>query len=167
MPFYVFSFFKKLENSWFYSVSVSVVQQSDPITHFPVLYSRTPLPIHSKCNSLHPPTLKSLSILLSPHGYHKSALHVQDLFLDFSLKKKQKKIFFFFGFFWFGFVLLFRSIWQSPGRGWIAATTTGLCHSHSSVGSEPYLWPTPQLKAMLDPQLTERGQGPNLGLPGY
>ena len=35
-------------------------------TQFPVLCCRVPLPIHSKCNSLHPETLKCPSIPLPP-----------------------------------------------------------------------------------------------------
>ena len=35
-------------------------------TQFPVLYSGTPLPLHSKCNSLHPPNPNSPSITLPP-----------------------------------------------------------------------------------------------------
>ena len=37
-------------------------------TQFPVLYSRTSLPIHSKCNSLHLPTPNSPSIPLPLHS---------------------------------------------------------------------------------------------------
>ena len=37
----------------------------------------------------------------------------------------------------------------------------GLLHSHSDTGSEPRLRPIPQLTAMLDPQPTEQGWGPN------
>ena len=40
---------------------------------------------------------------------------------------------------------------SSQARGQIGATAAGLCHSHSNVGSEPRLWPTPQLMAMSDP----------------
>ena len=36
-------------------------------------------------------------------------------------------------------------------RGQIGATPAGLCHSHSNAGSRPYLGPTPQLTATLDP----------------
>ena len=72
-----------------YSVmSISTVQQSDPIIHiytfffshylpscstpkdwtlFSVLCCRTPLPIHSKCNSLHLPNPNSPSTPLPPH----------------------------------------------------------------------------------------------------
>ena len=50
----------------------------------------------------------------------------------------------------------------SQARGWIRAAAAGLPHSHSNVGSKPHLWPTPQLKAMPDPEPTERGQGSNL-----
>ena len=39
----------------------------------------------------------------------------------------------------------------SQVRGLISAVATGLHHSHSNRGSEPHLWPTPQLMAMLDP----------------
>ena len=35
-------------------------------------------------------------------------------------------------------------------------------HRHSNTGSEPSLQPTPQLRAMQGPRLTERGQGLNL-----
>ena len=39
----------------------------------------------------------------------------------------------------------------SQARGLIGAVATGLYHSHSNVGSEPRLRPTPQLMAMSDP----------------
>ena len=39
----------------------------------------------------------------------------------------------------------------SQARGQIRAKAAGLCHSHSSVGSEPRLQPIPQLTAMSDP----------------
>ena len=45
--------------------------------------------------------------------------------------------------------------------GWIRASAPGLCYSHSSSGSEPHLWPTPQLTATLDPPPTEWGHGLN------
>ena len=40
---------------------------------------------------------------------------------------------------------------SSQTRDWIRAIAAGLCHSHSNVGSEPHLWPTPQLMITLDP----------------
>ena len=40
---------------------------------------------------------------------------------------------------------------SSQARGLIGAVATGLRHSPSPAGSEPYLRPTPQLKAMPDP----------------
>ena len=46
-------------------------------------------------------------------------------------------------------------------RGLTGAVATGLRQSHSNAGSEPSLPPTPELTAMPDPQLTERGQGSN------
>ena len=39
----------------------------------------------------------------------------------------------------------------SQARGLIGAVAAGLHQSHSNVGSEPCLRPTPQLTAMLDP----------------
>ena len=39
----------------------------------------------------------------------------------------------------------------SQARGKIGATAAGLYHSHSSIGSEPHLQPTPQLTATSDP----------------
>ena len=39
----------------------------------------------------------------------------------------------------------------SLARGPMGGTTASLRHSHSNVGSEPHLRPTPQLMAMLDP----------------
>ena len=59
-----------------------------------------------------------------------------------------------FFFFFFFFFCLFRATPMAYGsfqaRGLIAAAA-GLHHSHSYVGSEPYLQPTPQLVEMLDP----------------
>ena len=39
----------------------------------------------------------------------------------------------------------------SQARGLIGAVAAGLHHSHSNMGAEPHLPPTPQLKAMPDP----------------
>ena len=33
-------------------------------------------------------------------------------------------------------------------RGWIGAVAGSLHHNHSNVGSEPHLWPIPQITAM-------------------
>ena len=55
----------------------------------------------------------------------------------------------------------------SHARGQIGAAVAGLCHSHSNVGSELCLWPTPQLMTTLDPQPIEGGQGSNLYPHGY
>ena len=49
----------------------------------------------------------------------------------------------------------------SQARGRIGATTASLHHSHSNMGSEPCLQPTPQLTATADPLLTDQGQGSN------
>ena len=43
----------------------------------------------------------------------------------------------------------------SQARGRIRAVAADLSHSHSNIGSEPRLQPTPQLMAMPDPQPTE------------
>ena len=51
--------------------------------------------------------------------------------------------------------LLFRAAPMAYGgsqaRCQIRATAAGIHHSHSSAGSEPCLWPIPQLMAMPDP----------------
>ena len=39
----------------------------------------------------------------------------------------------------------------SQARGPVRAIAAGLCQSHSNMGSEPHLKPTPQLTAMPDP----------------
>ena len=39
----------------------------------------------------------------------------------------------------------------SQARGLIGAIASSLRHSHSNVGSEPSLWPIPQLTATPDP----------------
>ena len=49
----------------------------------------------------------------------------------------------------------------SQARGLITTVATGLHHSHSNAGSEPHLWPTPQLMATPDPSPTEQGRGSN------
>ena len=48
---------------------------------------------------------------------------------------------------------------SSQAKGWIGAVAAS--YSHSNARSELCLWPTPQLMAMPDPSLTERGQGLN------
>ena len=54
-------------------------------------------------------------------------------------------------------LLFFAISWAAPvayggsqARGLIRAVATGLRQSHSNVGSEPHLQPTPQLMATLD-----------------
>ena len=68
------------------------------------------------------------------------------------------KIFFFltsFFFFFFFFFCIFRAAPAAYGgsqaRGLIGAVAAGLHHSHSNMGSEPHLQPTPQLTATPDP----------------
>ena len=65
-------------------------------------------------------------------------------------------------YFWF----LELQLWHMA-RGHIWATTASLHHSRRNVESNPHLWPTPQLKATLDPWPTERGQGSNTHPHGY
>ena len=43
----------------------------------------------------------------------------------------------------------------SQARGLIRVVASSLQHSHSNEGSEPCLWPTPQLMAASDPLPTE------------
>ena len=51
---------------------------------------------------------------------------------------------------------------SSQASGRFGAVALGLHHSHSNLGSEPCLQPTPQHMAVPDPQPTEQGQGSNL-----
>ena len=45
---------------------------------------------------------------------------------------------------------------RSPTRDWIGAVAAGLCHSHNTARSEPFLWPMPQLTATLVPYIPTR-----------
>ena len=56
---------------------------------------------------------------------------------------------FFFSF--FVFLPFLTAYGVSQARGLISAIATSLCQSHSKVGSEPHLQPTPQLMATPDP----------------
>ena len=49
----------------------------------------------------------------------------------------------------------------SQARGPIGAVANGLHHTHSNMGSQLCLRPTPQLTATPDLQPTEQGQGSN------
>ena len=55
----------------------------------------------------------------------------------------------------FLFIYFFRAAHAAYGgsqaRGLIRATAAGLHQSHSNVGFEPHMWPTPQLMGMPDP----------------
>ena len=55
----------------------------------------------------------------------------------------------------------------SQARGQIGAVTASLHYSHSYVGSEPHLQPTPELMAMPDPRPPEQGHRLNLHPLGY
>ena len=56
-----------------------------------------------------------------------------------------------FFFFFFYFRATPAAYGGSQARGRIRAIAAGLHHSHSNMGSEPRLQPTPQLMAMPDP----------------
>ena len=68
------------------------------------------------------------------------------------------------------FVSLFRAACVAYGgsqaRGPMRAIATSLHHRHSNTGSEPRLWPTPQLTA-ISYLPTEQGQGLNPHPHGY
>ena len=74
------------------------------------------------------------------------------------IKLASKNFFFFF----FFFRAAPAAYGGSRARGPTRAVAAGLHQCHSNVGSEPHLWPTPQLMAMPDPSCTEQGQGSNL-----
>ena len=76
--------------------------------------------------------------------------HMAFLSNGFSLSINDMCVFFFF--------CLFAISWVAPSayggslaRGQIGAVATSLHQSHSNVGSEPSLQPTPQLTATPDP----------------
>ena len=77
----------------------------------------------------------------------------------------------FFGFCFFFFFCLFRAAPAAYGstqaRGQIGVVAAGLPHSHSNLGSELRLRPTPQLTATLDSRPIEWGQGSNPHPHGY
>ena len=56
---------------------------------------------------------------------------------------------------------------SSQARDLIGAVATSLHQSHSNMGSELQLRPTPQLTATPDPKPTEQDQGSNLRSHGY
>ena len=56
---------------------------------------------------------------------------------------------------------------SSQAMGPIRATTAGLHHSHSNMGSEWRLRPTGQLSTTADPEPTEQGQESNSSPHGY
>ena len=64
-----------------------------------------------------------------------------------------------------GWFCLFRAAVAAHGssqaRDWIGATAASLHPSPSHAGSEPQLWPTLQLTAMLNPGPSEQGQASN------
>ena len=51
---------------------------------------------------------------------------------------------------------------NAKAKGQIRASAAHPHHSYRNLGSEPLLWPTPQLMATLDPRPTGQGQGWNL-----
>ena len=59
------------------------------------------------------------------------------------------RLFYNFCFLFFVFVCL--GFFQGCTHGEIGAVAAGLHHSHSNIGSELCLWPTPQLTATMDP----------------
>ena len=73
------------------------------------------------------------------------------------LKNKGLRLDGFVGEFFFFFFVFLLFLWAAPAayggsqaRGQIGAAATGLCQSHSNVGSKPRLQPTPQLMATPD-----------------
>ena len=60
-------------------------------------------------------------------------------------------IIFFFNFYFLVFRAAPAAKGSSQARGWIGATTAGLCQSHDNIRSEPNLQHTPQLATTLDP----------------
>ena len=72
-----------------------------------------------------------------------------------------------FYFLFFAFYVHTHGICKFQARAPIRATAASLRHSHSNLGSETRLWPTPQFMAMPNPQPSEQGQGWNMHPHGY
>ena len=110
---------------------------------FPVLYNRTSLLVHSKCNSLHLLTPNSQSIPLFPSSpLATSLLYISVYFC--LVDRFICVLFFIYLFLFLGLHLrhLEVSYWisgSSQARGQIGAAGAGLHHSHSYVGSETTL----------------------------
>ena len=64
---------------------------------------------------------------------------------------RSDSFFFFFSFSFFPFMAAPVAYGSFQARGLNQSCSCGLCHSHSTAGSELHLWPLPQLAAMLDP----------------
>ena len=98
----------------------------------------------SPCYTVNPCWISILYMIVCIHWSH-----TLNLSFPFGSHKFVSYVFFFF------FFLLFMSAPSAYGgsqaRGLIRATAAGLRHSHSSTGSEPRLWPPPQLMATPDP----------------
>ena len=77
------------------------------------------------------------------------------LIMDSCPQQKQLKIYIVTFFFFFFFLVFSRATPAACGgsqaRGSIRAVATGLCQSHSNMGSQPRLQRLPQLTAMPDP----------------
>ena len=71
--------------------------------------------------------------------------------MNFSIRSVRRGIFYLFIYLVFAFRAKPEAYGSSRARGWIGATGAGLDHSHSNMGSEPHLRPTPQITAMPDP----------------
>ena len=100
------------------------------------------------------------------------ALHL-GLFLDFAhepLPLADFFLIFIFNFYLFTYLLLRATplaYGRSQVRGRFRATAASLHHSHSNMGSEPYLQSTLQLTTTSNPFPIDRSQGSILHLHGY
>ena len=80
--------------------------------------------------------------------YATTWMNLEDIMLsEISQSQKDKDCIILFFFF---FRATSAAYGGSQASSWIGAVAAGIHHSHSNSRSEPSLWPTPQLMAMLD-----------------
>ena len=129
----------------------------DPSKGKPVNRSgfRSPIPPLSSTSSAHTPWCCHLLTLprqsRGPDHGLKFLLLLSKCLLYLQSNRLAKHPVFFFFFFFLSFRAAHAAYGGSQARGPIRAIASGLHHSHSNVGSELRLRPTPQLTAMPDP----------------
>ena len=114
------------------------------------------LATHPCPSSMDPKGFKALVCFLHRVFFWAQLLWLQTLLKE--LRQDQGKYIYYFVrwcliiiFFFWHFRATCVAYGSSQARGRIGAAAAGLHHSHSNMGSQPHLWPTPKLTATPDP----------------